>query len=311
MSRSVQEFREAVDHRMPYFCEFVLEGSVKFPAFRNFLDTTRGGSFALAHSTRPPTTSTGANDCPSTLMCFSSNNLLALLPSAGVNSASSGASPAFAVEAGDGVCYDTPPWLATDDTAAPPVKGARRAWVYPTGFARSPSPITSTFDVVSTSSETPHVDELDVDANAFPSETLETEERDPETPRVEPPTPGFPITPSGVEREAARAITERELNAACGEITPPPAPFAQIAEAARLGRDLFRASGGVSESPKTGCRRNEPRKETPEELGLLDSRPLKLPHATTENILHGTGSALRALVEHIAKPGGPGRRRSA
>jgi len=265
------------------------------------------GSFPTHHDARDADDNTSTGDCSST-MCLTStanNQSVFLLTASEVDSTGGGASPGVS---GDRFGDFSPSWFATEDTPASPVEGARRAIVNPTVFTMPPS-LGQPVSDVDNALEAPRVDDKDVDVdaapNAFDAETLETTAR--ETPHVAASVAAsvFPITPSASSADFV-AYSAGEPIAAYVTRTPPPVPFAQIAAAARLGRrDHTRGRCGFSVEPNNALFNvtNAPAADDEWRLDDTESRPPRLSHGTKEGMLHGTGSALRALIEQIARPG--------
>jgi len=129
-----------------------------------------------------------------------------LLATAEVDSTGDSASPAVS---GDGFGDFSPSWFATEAEAPPasPVKGAPSARVNPAVFTMPLSLGQPVSEVVNSASETPRVDDTELEAYApnafaFDAETLAaTQAR--ETPRVftAPAASVFPITPSASDAD--------------------------------------------------------------------------------------------------------------
>jgi hypothetical protein len=183
------------------------------------------------------------------------------------------------------------------------LKRARRAWFEPNVSASIPvfaSPTSVVDENLATAASSVDATLNADEENETPVENHETSRRV-ETPlvspSVQPVTPSVSATPSVA---AVGASAAREINAARALETPPPAPFAQLARAAQVGRDHDRRTRGgrFVENPTAWTATVE------RELDASKSRTAKLPQLATMNVICGAGSALRALAENIAKPSG-------
>jgi hypothetical protein len=160
------------------------------------------------HDALAAASTTSPGDRPGT-MCYAigtNNQPVCLLATAEVDSTGDSASPAVS---GDGFGDFSPSWFATEAEAPPasPVKGAPSARVNPAVFTMPLSLGQPVSEVVNSASETPRVDDTELEAYApnafaFDAETLAaTQAR--ETPRVftAPAASVFPITPSASDAD--------------------------------------------------------------------------------------------------------------